>query len=881
MRCTDRPRPCASGRTARRWEWCAGSPRFVRGRPWTKPSIRPPSNAPAVIPPDVGRGDQVGAAARTSGRRTPTPPSTTCDRLGELVAGSAARGSTTRPLTRRPPRGAPREAPRAGEGRRRARGARPGRARPRRDGPRPSSVGIPGGRRQVAVGAPRRRARPRGRIRAAARAPRARSGESVERLRRRLHRRTDDDRRSISTRTRGSAGRYAPEPPRTIALPSAAVQKRKSTVSSAARGRRSRASSRRRRASGRRRSRRRGRRGRRRRGRTAPSRGGPTLPSPARAPRAPPRRGSGPWPGRPPSARPSPRRRRPTARGRGRGPAAAPRLRGSARARRRSPISSSGVRRSETPRAGANVPVARRPRGRRARRRCPPSCRRRPAPSRALPADAERDARRASRRARPCRGVRGGASLRPRDRGGRGRRRRALRTATRSAGTPAAASRGATHSASAETAPASADGLSRVDERLEVREHRAGSRREVREELAAPATPLTRASSSVSSVKRARTSRRTSTPIPGPVRHRHEAVRRLERAARRCPPRSSARRTRCRPASRSRAGVAIGDVVRPPDARLEHPAAPERDARRRGHLVDPERLAVPADAADLHVDDAARAEGDRRARVGRRADRLVEADRRRRASSRARACVDEVLVVERLLDVVEAERVERAGAVRMSRACRRRSRRPSAADRGNASRTAAHPVHVGARLDLQLDPPVPLRDVPRARSRPSPRPSARCRARPRPRSPSACRRGSARATSPPPSRRGRAAPSRAPPSPSGSRGPARRERSNSPGDGDLPPEDERKQERRRGRARRRADRLRRVERPLLGDALPQSGKALRTSARRGGTTSRSSRRTTSGTGTSAASRTGRRTAASMRMEGILTEDPPRGDPGVA
>ena len=145
------------------------------------------------------------------------------------------------------------------------------------------------------------------------------------------------------------------------------------------------------------------------------------------------------------------------------------------------------------------------------------------------------------------------------------------------------------------------------------------------------------------------------------------------------------------------------------DAGLQHAAAPDGHAGVAGGVVDAHGLAVPAHAPDLDVDDAAGAELDRRLRVRFRADRLVEADRglQRLRELRVR---DEVLVVERLLHVVEPERVERAQRVRV----RQRVRRIRVHRERDVGKSVAHrgeTLRVAAGLDLELDPPVALRDV--------------------------------------------------------------------------------------------------------------------------------------------------------------------------
>ena len=70
------------------------------------------------------------------------------------------------------------------------------------------------------------------------------------------------------------------------------------------------------------------------------------------------------------------------------------------------------------------------------------------------------------------------------------------------------------------------------------------------------------------------------------------------------------------------------DVVRAADARLQHAAAPDRNAGRLRDVVDLLRFGEAADAAQLDVDDAAGPQLDRLLGVMRGADALVEADRR-------------------------------------------------------------------------------------------------------------------------------------------------------------------------------------------------------------------------------------------------------------
>ena len=119
------------------------------------------------------------------------------------------------------------------------------------------------------------------------------------------------------------------------------------------------------------------------------------------------------------------------------------------------------------------------------------------------------------------------------------------------------------------------------------------------------------------------------------------------------------------------------DVVRAPDARFEHAAAPHRDRVRLAQIVHLPRGRVPAHAPELDVDDLAGAQFDRGARVLRVVDAFVEADRRlelplqlargnrcRRSRAAARSS--------------SGERRRAASAAAHPRACTRNSRRPSA-----------------------------------------------------------------------------------------------------------------------------------------------------------------------------------------------------------
>ncbi len=68
------------------------------------------------------------------------------------------------------------------------------------------------------------------------------------------------------------------------------------------------------------------------------------------------------------------------------------------------------------------------------------------------------------------------------------------------------------------------------------------------------------------------------------------------------------------------------DIVRPPDARFEHPAAPHRDAMLLAEIVDAPCHSVAADAAEFDIDDFAGTQFDGSARLLFRVDALVQAD---------------------------------------------------------------------------------------------------------------------------------------------------------------------------------------------------------------------------------------------------------------
>src|SRR3989454_2070029 len=146
-------------------------------------------------------------------------------------------------------------------------------------------------------------------------------------------------------------------------------------------------------------------------------------------------------------------------------------------------------------------------------------------------------------------------------------------------------------------------------------------------------------------------------------------------------------------------------VRRAADARFEHAAVPHRNAMRRAQVVKPDRLGKPAHASRLDVDDAAGAGLDRRARDGHAFDRLVETNRRLQPPLQRRM-IRHIVVLERLLDHHEVERIEPGEMVRV----RRRVGRVGVhhqRDRAEARAYGLHRLEIPAGLDLDLDPAIP------------------------------------------------------------------------------------------------------------------------------------------------------------------------------
>ena len=160
-------------------------------------------------------------------------------------------------------------------------------------------------------------------------------------------------------------------------------------------------------------------------------------------------------------------------------------------------------------------------------------------------------------------------------------------------------------------------------------------------------------------------------------------------------------------------------------------------------VVQPDRFAESADAARLDVDDAAGAGGDRLAGNPHRLDRLVQADRRLQPPLQRRM-IGHIVVVERLLDHHQAERVElrqMIGVVDRVRRIRVHHQR----DRAEARAQRLDRVHVPSRLDLDLDPAIAGGELAFDLQRGDRRSSAGCRPTPRRRCDRARRRGRGRA----------------------------------------------------------------------------------------------------------------------------------------
>ena len=119
-------------------------------------------------------------------------------------------------------------------------------------------------------------------------------------------------------------------------------------------------------------------------------------------------------------------------------------------------------------------------------------------------------------------------------------------------------------------------------------------------------------------------------------------------------------------------------------------------------VVDPPRRRVAADAAQLHIDDAASAQRDGRAGMLLGVNALVEADRGLQFPLQLGVAVD-IVPAERLLDHHQVVSFQLLAAAPHRRACMRNSRPPSGEFAGKRWRKRATGCDVVARLDLDLD----------------------------------------------------------------------------------------------------------------------------------------------------------------------------------
>src|SRR5271165_534942 len=139
----------------------------------------------------------------------------------------------------------------------------------------------------------------------------------------------------------------------------------------------------------------------------------------------------------------------------------------------------------------------------------------------------------------------------------------------------------------------------------------------------------------------------------------------------------------------------------PPDARLQHPAAPDADAALESYVVHSDRFAEAADSADFNIDDLAGLHFDCGESVATVADGFIETDRRFHPPLQHRVKV-EVVRPERLLDHHKIELVPGDDGVHVLHSIRRirvatqQNPRPAVAHRSEE-------FDVPAGLALQLD----------------------------------------------------------------------------------------------------------------------------------------------------------------------------------
>src|ERR1700676_1317428 len=143
------------------------------------------------------------------------------------------------------------------------------------------------------------------------------------------------------------------------------------------------------------------------------------------------------------------------------------------------------------------------------------------------------------------------------------------------------------------------------------------------------------------------------------------------------------------------------DVVGAANSGLEHSPAPNGDALLVAKIVDLSRTGVTAHAAQLNVDDFARTQGDRGARLLKGVNAFVQTYRRRQLPLEFRVTVD-VFPPERLFDHHQIESVEflqqRPIVEVIGRICVHHQ-----LDLGKLLAQALHLLQIFARFDLDLD----------------------------------------------------------------------------------------------------------------------------------------------------------------------------------
>src|SRR6202041_1275705 len=144
------------------------------------------------------------------------------------------------------------------------------------------------------------------------------------------------------------------------------------------------------------------------------------------------------------------------------------------------------------------------------------------------------------------------------------------------------------------------------------------------------------------------------------------------------------------------------DVMRPPDSRLQHPAAPHRNPLRLAQIVNPPRHRMPSHAPNLDVDNAARAYLNRRPRILVVMNALVETDRRIRLPLQLRVRVN-IVPSQRLLHHDQVKPIK----LLQVRGILQRVRRIRVNHQANARKSLAkgpRRLDILTRLDFDFDP---------------------------------------------------------------------------------------------------------------------------------------------------------------------------------